>query len=229
MLAQRLLEGEAYATISLVSYLIFKVRKNLETLRDSVASSLHVLSIATRMTDTLDEIFGSGSEGAVASDTLPEGPRRRPRGNPILTLMASLLDPRMKGRVGIPEIDKEFVFGKIKEYMIAISRELDERIREQEHNNNDDDDDIPPANPVHVHEPSDIDMMFDDLNESYIVEQQQQGHNRADKQVSMNNNNWEQHCINLVEAELLLYQQEPSIRLYKEEGSTLTAHLVGGK
>jgi hypothetical protein len=74
MLAQRLLEGEAYATISLIPYLIYKVRKNLESLRDSEASSLHVLSIATRMIVKLDEIFGSGSEGTVASDTLPEGP-----------------------------------------------------------------------------------------------------------------------------------------------------------
>jgi hypothetical protein len=28
--------------------------------------------------------------------------------------MATLLDSRMKGGVGIPNIDKEFVFGKIK-------------------------------------------------------------------------------------------------------------------
>jgi hypothetical protein len=75
MLAQRrLLEGEAYAIISLILYLIYKVRKNLESLRDSEASSLHVLSIATRMIVKLDEIFVSGSEGTVASDTLPEGP-----------------------------------------------------------------------------------------------------------------------------------------------------------
>jgi hypothetical protein len=49
----------------------------------------------------LDEIFGNGVEGTVASDTLPEGlqcrPRGIPRGSPILVLMASLLDPRMKG------------------------------------------------------------------------------------------------------------------------------------
>ena len=54
-----------------------------------------------------------------------------------------------------------------------------------------------------------------------MEQQQQQGHNAADAQEALNNNNLEQHRINLVEAELLLYQQEPSIRLYKEDGSSL--------
>jgi hypothetical protein len=182
-------------------------------LRDFEAASLHVLSIATRLIVKLDEIFGSGSEGTVASDTLPEGPRCRPRGITILVLMASLLDPRMKGGVGIPDIDKEFVFGKIKEYMITISPEL--------HNNNNNDDDgdgnnIQQQLPlINAHEPNDLDMMFDDLNEYYMEQQQQQGLNSADAQEALNNNNLEQHRITLVEAELILYQQEPSIRLYK--------------
>jgi hypothetical protein len=136
--------------------------------------------------------------------------------------MASLLDPRMKGGLGIPDIDKEFVFGKIKEYMIAISRELHNN--NNNNNNNDDDgdgDNIQQQLPlVNVHEPNDLDMMFDDLNEYYMEQQQQQRHNAADAQVALNNNNLEQHCINFVEAELLLYQQEPSIRLYKEDSSS---------
>lgn len=74
MLAQKLLEGEAYATISLIPYLIYKVRKNLETLRDSPASSAHVLSIVTKMLHKLEEIFGSGSEGTVAAVNPAEGP-----------------------------------------------------------------------------------------------------------------------------------------------------------
>jgi hypothetical protein len=49
MIAQKLLEGQSYATISLIPYLVYKVRKNLEALRDSPASSPHVMSIATRM------------------------------------------------------------------------------------------------------------------------------------------------------------------------------------
>jgi hypothetical protein len=74
MLAQKLLEGQSYATISLIPYLVYNVRKNLEALRDSPTSSAHVLSIATRMVVKSEEIFGSGVEGTVAAADLPEGP-----------------------------------------------------------------------------------------------------------------------------------------------------------
>ncbi len=75
MIVQKLLEGQSYATISLIPYLVYKVRKNLEALRDSPASSPHVMSIATRMLVKLEEIF-SGVEGTVAAAELPEGTRR---------------------------------------------------------------------------------------------------------------------------------------------------------
>jgi hypothetical protein len=55
----------------------------------------------------MDELFGSGAEGSVAADFLPLGPRQDPKGIPLLVLMASLLDPRIKGGVGIPNADKE--------------------------------------------------------------------------------------------------------------------------
>jgi hypothetical protein len=142
--------------------------------------------------------------------------------------MASLLDPRMKGGVGIPEIDQEFMFRKIKENMISILWELDERARVGLHNNNNNNnrlegEDILPVPPVNAYEPNDMDIMFHELNEYYMVEQQ--GNYRADIQEGNNNNNREQHYINLVEAELLLYQQEPSIRLFKEDGFTFNCPL----
>jgi hypothetical protein len=52
----------------------YKVRKNLEALQDSPASSPHVMSIATMMLVKLEEIFGSGVEGTVAAADLPEVP-----------------------------------------------------------------------------------------------------------------------------------------------------------
>ena len=79
MLAQKLLEGEAYITISLIPYLIYKVRKNLETLRDSPESSAHVLSIVAKMLQKIEEIFGSGTEGTVAAVNLAEGPSKCPK------------------------------------------------------------------------------------------------------------------------------------------------------
>jgi hypothetical protein len=102
--------------------------------------------------------------------------------------------------------------------MITISWEL--------HNNNNNDDDGDGSNIqqklplINACEPNDLDMMFDDLNEYYMEQQQQQGHNAADAQEALNDNNLEQHHIIFVEAELLLYQKEPSIRLYKEDVSS---------
>ncbi len=74
MIAQTLLEGDAYTTTSLIPYLFYRFRKNLETLRDSPASSACVLSIVAKMLHKLEEIFGSGSEGTVAAVNLAEGP-----------------------------------------------------------------------------------------------------------------------------------------------------------
>ena len=66
-------------------------------------------SILTAMLEKLKDIFGNGIVGTMAADTLLECPQQGPRGIPILVLMASLLDPRTKG-VGIPNLDKQFIF-----------------------------------------------------------------------------------------------------------------------
>jgi hypothetical protein len=71
MVAQKPLEGQAYVTISLVPYIIYKVRSNLTALKNSPDSSPHVLSIAFRMLEKMDELFGSGAEGTVAAYVLP--------------------------------------------------------------------------------------------------------------------------------------------------------------
>jgi hypothetical protein len=223
MIAQKLLEGQSYTTISLIPYLVYKVRKNLEALRDSPASSPHVLSIATRMLVKLEEIFGNGVEGTVAAADLPEGPRRRPRGIPILVLMSSLLDPRTKGGVGIPNADQEFIWEKIRSAIILISQDLDRRAQphplpaNNNNANNDDNNNNQHIQQAAPREPNDLDTMFEELNEFYMGQQQRQ--NQAVELVADDADVREQHRFNLVNAELLLYRQEPSIRLYKAEGA----------
>ncbi len=107
MIAQRLLEGEAYVTVSLIPYMIYKIRKGLQSAITKGRSSQHVIISGGKMLKRLNDIFGSGEEGTVTDEHLTEGPKRRPNGIPILSLMASLLDPRMKGGIGIPPWDKE--------------------------------------------------------------------------------------------------------------------------
>ncbi len=76
MVAQKHLGGHAYATISLIPYLIYKVRSNLLALMIDPTSSPHVLSITTRMLEKIDELFGNGAEGIVAAAFLPMGPKQ---------------------------------------------------------------------------------------------------------------------------------------------------------
>jgi hypothetical protein len=136
--------------------------------------------------------------------------------------MSSLLDPQTKGGVGILNTDQEFIWEKIQSAIILISQELDRRA--QAHplpaNNNIDDDN---NNNQRIQlaaacEPNDLDAIFEELNEYYIG--QQQGQNLAAELVDGDDADIrEQHRFNLVNAELLLYRQEQSIRLYKAEGA----------
>jgi hypothetical protein len=107
MITQKLLEGEAYVTISLVPYMIYKIRKDLIDAVANELSSQHVEITGTRILNKLNEIFGTGIQGTVAVDNFEEGACRHPKRIPMLTLIASFLDPRMKAGIGILDLDKE--------------------------------------------------------------------------------------------------------------------------
>ncbi len=62
-------------------------------------------------------------------------------GIPILVIVASLLDPRTKGGVGIPQTDKELAYAKVKEAMILIAQQLGLQVAPNNNNNNNADDD----------------------------------------------------------------------------------------
>ena len=212
MIAQRLLEGQNYSTISLIPFLVFKVRKGLEALINCPNSSPHVLSIATKMVEKLQEIFGDGAEGTVAVDPLPEGVRRRPKGIPLLTLMASLLDPRTKGGVGIPAADQHYLFGKIRDSLMAIADEAQaQAVRDMapRENNNNINNNIINDQRAAPRQRNNMRAMFEELNDYYNE------YERLDpNQAGEHNNNNEQQLLNVINAEILLYQQEPPIRLY---------------
>jgi len=58
MIAQCLLEGEVYVAVSLVPYMIYKMRKGLQTLTDLDTSSPYVKSIAREMLVIFNRNFG---------------------------------------------------------------------------------------------------------------------------------------------------------------------------
>ncbi len=77
--------------------------------------------------------------------------------------MAFLLDPRTKGGVGIPQVDKEFTYAKIKEAMIIIAQQLNLQVAPNNNNNNNaDDDDEMIHQPQEAHnQENDMDAMFE--------------------------------------------------------------------
>jgi len=101
MIAQKLLEGQTYVTISLVPYIIYNIRNGLQEAIDSQTSTDYILSIVAEMIQIFNSHFGHGDAGTVAMENLETGKRKRPKGINILALMDSFLDPRMKGGVGL--------------------------------------------------------------------------------------------------------------------------------
>ncbi len=63
MIAQRLLEGEAYVTVSLIPYSIYKIRKGLTNAIGAEHSSQHVISTGRNMLQKFNDIFGTGVQG----------------------------------------------------------------------------------------------------------------------------------------------------------------------
>ena len=67
MIAQKLLEGQTYVTISLVPYIIYKIRKGLREAIDCRTSTKYIRSIAAEMIQIFNTHFGQGDAGMVAT------------------------------------------------------------------------------------------------------------------------------------------------------------------
>jgi len=133
MVAQKLLEGENYVTVSFVPFLIFSIRKGLQAILVDDSSSAQVLSLVTTMLSVFDKHWGVGTDGTVATEHLSVGPNRRPKGIPLLTLLASLVDPRFKTGPGLSDEDKSFLWDEILEEMVVLARvDINRRHQEQE-------------------------------------------------------------------------------------------------
>ena len=78
MFAQKLLEGETYVTISLVPYLIFKIRKGLQSLLDAPdnQTSVQIRALARKMMYKFECNWGSGEPGTVATEYISLGPNQ---------------------------------------------------------------------------------------------------------------------------------------------------------
>jgi hypothetical protein len=188
-----------------VPYLIYKMRKGLVDAINSEVSSEYVKTITNVMLNAFNKHFGNGAVGTVAFENAVEGDRRRPKGVPMVALMASFLDPRMKGGVGVSLPDQDAIFLAIRDEMRMIAREDaafegDEVVAER----ND-------AEARQLHKQDDADI-FDEINQHYHDQQQQ----RNPEHVHENDRG--NVIEELINAELTLYRREAPIAMKNNSG-----------
>jgi hypothetical protein len=124
MIAQKLLEGESYITISLIPYMLYKIRNGLMTANADPMSSRQVRSISALMLVKFNEEFGTGEQNTVATDYLVEGSRRRLKGLPKIVMIAMCLDPRTKSGTGIPLVDREVIWEYVFDELVDIALQI---------------------------------------------------------------------------------------------------------
>jgi hypothetical protein len=110
MCAQRLLEGDSYISVSMIAFMTWKIRRGLLDAMESLQSSEHVRQLAVKMNNKLEEQWGCGEPGTVATEHLGERLRRRPKGIPRLALVALLLDPKFKFGPRFSIEDKNYIY-----------------------------------------------------------------------------------------------------------------------
>jgi hypothetical protein len=205
MCAQRLLEGESYVSISMIAYIIWKIKKGLLHAIESPESSEHVKQLALKMNNKFEEQWGCGTPGTVATEHLAEGPRQRPKGVPRLALVASLLDPQFKFGSGFSVQDRDYVWNIIGRLVLQTAA-----LERQEQEND----------PLRQPQPQTnqqrqqcyVDAMFAELNEMATVEQAENNNNEQDS-----NNDYQDDILNVVIAKLLLYKREQHLPLRKAD------------
>jgi hypothetical protein len=124
MIAQRLLEGQSYVTISLIPYMLYKIRNGLRIANVDPLSSPQVQTITTRMLEKFNEEFGTGEEYTVAVNRVTETRNRHVKGIPLIVLIAMFLDPRTKTGTGIPVTDREIMWQYIEEELVELAMQL---------------------------------------------------------------------------------------------------------
>jgi hypothetical protein len=211
MFAQKTLEGECYVTNSMVPYILYKIRSLIEQARNAPNISLQVANLLRKMANAFELHWGCGEPGTVATEYLAEGPNRRPRGLPIITLLASLIDPRFKCGVGLALQDREYLWNVLLHQMIGSERAQRARAR------NDNDEEQPQQQQQQEEQQNDVfDDMFHDLNafrEDMEVRQHQGNADGVDHNRE-NNNEYE-----IAQAELTMYKAAPMLPLQKEDRS----------
>jgi zinc finger BED domain-containing protein 1 (E3 SUMO-protein ligase ZBED1) len=121
MLAQKVLEGEKYVTLSFVPGIVHGIRNGLVNIENNPEIPESVKSLSLKMLDDFVKRWGSGDDNTVFTENETEGYQRRLKGFSKLTMMAAACDPRTKMLRGIPETDRGLLWNYIRDKMLEIA------------------------------------------------------------------------------------------------------------
>lgn len=124
MLAQELLEGERYVTISLVPTVITQIRRGINDLLGASDKSEYVNKMVTTLSEALTKDWGSGALNSLYSEHLTEGAGRRHKGFRKSHMLAAYLDPRTKFLIPFGNDDKAAIENLVQERALLIAKEL---------------------------------------------------------------------------------------------------------
>ena len=125
MLAQKLLEGETYVTLSLVVSIIEGLRKQLARAASNVDNSAYVQSMLSALTQSFTAEWGTGDADTQFDLHKTLAYRKRMQGFRMIHMLAALLDPRTKKLITFGLQDRRKIQEELKR--IAI-REAKKRV-----------------------------------------------------------------------------------------------------
>jgi hypothetical protein len=123
MVAQRLLEGEKYVTISLVPMVIFNIRKGLVDARAAGDLSEYFDAMLEKLTDNFNMQWGSGALNTCYDEHLAVGSGNRQVGFRIAHMLGAALDPRTKELHWFGHRDQDKIWKLVEERAIALALE----------------------------------------------------------------------------------------------------------
>jgi hypothetical protein len=191
--------------------MVYKIRNGLQQAMETPTSSWYIKNIAAEIKLIFNTHSGEGGAGTVATENLQPGFRRRPKGINMLALMASFLDRRMKGGVGVSELDKEIIYDKIRQHLMEIAAVEEVQVQAQ-----------PQQQQQHVHapvpqqqqqqRPAEDNDIFDEINDHYVDENLNRAAVGEAEYPAVN-------IATIADAELTLYKQESTLQLKKDDGT----------
>ena len=129
MLAQQLMEGEKYVTLSLVPTVIERVRNNLRVASLRTDHSEYVARMLKVLTDTFTAEWGSGVPNTQYDEHKTVGYRNRHKGYRVVHMLAAFLDPRTKLLLTFGTDDRSKIIVEARRRMLlAIEPDREEQV-----------------------------------------------------------------------------------------------------